>query len=51
VVVNCKTKPRLYVLQNLAAVLQPEEELEVVRYIVRAEAWQRYAQLTNQTSL
>ena len=45
IVVNCKTEPQLYVLQNPAAVLRPEEELEVVRHIVRAEAWQRYAQL------
>jgi hypothetical protein len=44
-VVNCKTEPQLYVLQNPAAVLRPEEELEMVRYIVQAEAWQRYAQL------
>lgn len=43
IVVNCKTEPQLYVLQDPAAVLQPEEELEVVRYIVRAEAWQLYA--------
>jgi len=44
IVVNCKTEPQLYVLQNPAAVLRPEEELEVVRYLVRAEAWQRYAE-------
>jgi superfamily II DNA or RNA helicase len=44
IVVNCRTEPQLYVLQDPAAVLRPEEELEVVRYIVRAEAWQRYAQ-------
>ena len=44
IVVDCKTEPQLYVLQDPAAVLRPEEELEVVRYIVRAEAWQRYAQ-------
>jgi hypothetical protein len=43
-VVNCRTEPQLYVLNNPVAVLRPEEELEVVRYIVRAEAWQRYAQ-------
>jgi superfamily II DNA or RNA helicase len=43
IVVDCKTEPRLYVLQNPAAVLRPEEELEVVRYIVRVEAWQRHA--------
>jgi hypothetical protein len=44
VVVDCKTEPRLYLLHDPAAVLRPDEELEVVRYIVRVEAWQRYAQ-------
>jgi hypothetical protein len=44
IVVNCKMQPQLYVLQNPAAVLRPEEELEVMRYIVWTEAWQRYAQ-------
>jgi len=43
IVVNYKSEPQLYVLQDPAAVLQPEEELEVVRYIVRAGAWQKYA--------
>jgi hypothetical protein len=43
IVVNCKSEPQLYVLQNPAAVLRPEEELEVVRYIVRAEIWQQHA--------
>jgi superfamily II DNA or RNA helicase len=45
IVVDCRTEPRLYLLHKPAAVLRPEEELEVVRYIVRAEAWQRYAQM------
>jgi hypothetical protein len=44
IVVDCKTEPRLHLLPNPAAVLRPEEELEVVRYIVRAEAWQKHAQ-------
>jgi len=44
IVADCKAEPQLYVLQNPAAVLRPEEELEVVRYIVRAEAWKRYAE-------
>lgn len=43
IVVNCKREPQLYVLRNPAAVLRPEEELEVVRYIVRMEAWQPVA--------
>ena len=41
IVINCRTEPQLYVLQDPAAVLRPDEELEGVRYIVRAEAWQR----------
>ena len=45
IVVNCKTEPQLYLLQNPAAVLRPEEELEVVRYIVRTEVWQRHARV------
>jgi len=44
IVVDCKKEPQLYVLRDPAAVLRPEEELEVVRYIVRVEAWQKYAQ-------
>ncbi len=43
IVVNCRTQPQLYVLNNPSAVLQPEEELEVVRYIVQPEAWRRCA--------
>lgn len=50
IVVNCKTEPQLYVLRNPAAVLRPEEELEVVRYIVRAEAWQRIAERIDMTT-
>ena len=44
IVVNCQTEPQLYVLQDPAAVLRPQGELEVVRYLVHAEASQRYAQ-------
>ena len=38
------TSALLCLIQNPAAVLRPEEELEVVRYPVRTEAWQRHAQ-------
>jgi superfamily II DNA or RNA helicase len=48
IVVNCKTHPQLYVLQDPAAVLRADEELEVVRYIVRAEAWRKYARQVTQ---
>jgi len=43
-VLACKTEPQVHGLRNPAAVLRPEEELEVVRYLVRADAWQRHAQ-------
>jgi len=35
VIVNAKEKPELYTVQNPAEKLKPEEEVEVVRYIVR----------------
>ena len=38
------TSTLLCLIQNPAAHLWPDEELEVVRYIVRAEAWQRHGQ-------
>ena len=33
-VVNCKTKPALYVIQERASKLSPKEEVSVVRYVV-----------------
>jgi hypothetical protein len=35
VVENAVTQPRLYTIQNPAAKLQPEEVVEVVRYVVK----------------
>ena len=41
VVVNAKDKPELYTIQNPAKNLKPEEEVEVVRYII--SDWKRCA--------
>ncbi len=38
------TSTLLCLIQNPPAHLWPDEQLEVVRYIVREESWQRYAQ-------
>jgi hypothetical protein len=35
VVENAATQPRLRIIQNPAAKLQPEEVVEVVRYVVK----------------
>jgi len=40
VVANAATAPRLYAIQNPAACLEPEEEVEVVRYVIPREQWQ-----------
>jgi hypothetical protein len=42
VVEECRAEPRLFTIQNPAAVLQPEERVEVVRYVVRR--WKDAAQ-------
>ena len=44
VVVNCKTEPELYLIQDPAAKLSPKEEMSVVRYMVGTEDWKRAAQ-------
>jgi hypothetical protein len=49
IVVDCKAEPRLYLLHDPAGVLRPEQELEVVRYIVKTEAWQRHAQMAEKS--
>jgi hypothetical protein len=41
VVVNCKTKPELHLIQDPAAKLNPKEEVSVVRYMVGQEDWKR----------
>ncbi|MBU0600027.1 hypothetical protein KJ997_04530 [bacterium] len=36
-VMNAATKPQLYIIQNPAENLEPEEKVEVVRYVVPFE--------------
>ena len=38
------TQPRLYLTRNPVAHLQPEEEVQVVRYVVGQEQWQGVAE-------
>jgi hypothetical protein len=33
-VMNVKNKPQLYIIQNPAEKLEPEEKIEVVRYVI-----------------
>ena len=35
IVINCTSNPELYVLQNPAAKLEPDEEIDVLRYVVK----------------
>jgi hypothetical protein len=44
VVVNCKTKPELYLIQDPASKLSPKEEVSVVRYVVGQEDWRKAAE-------
>ncbi len=41
VVVNCKTKPELYLIQDPASKLSPREEISVVRYVVGQKDWKQ----------
>jgi superfamily II DNA or RNA helicase len=41
VVVNCKTKPELYMIQDPASKLNPKEEVSVVRYMVAQADWKK----------
>jgi hypothetical protein len=43
VVVNCKMKPELYLIQDPASKLSPKEEISVVRYIVAQGDWKKAA--------
>ena len=43
VVVNCKSKPELNLIQNPAAKLIPREEVSVVRYVVGHQDWRNAA--------
>jgi hypothetical protein len=39
VVVNCKTRPELFLIRDPASTLSPTEELSVVRYVVARQEW------------
>jgi hypothetical protein len=41
VVMNCKSRPELHLIQNPATKLTPREEVSVVRYIVGKDDWQK----------
>jgi hypothetical protein len=43
VVVDCKTKPELHLIQDPGSKLRPTEEVSVVRYVVGQEDWRRAA--------
>jgi hypothetical protein len=42
-VINCKTKPELHLIQDQASKLHATEEVSVVRYLVGQSEWQRAA--------
>ena len=44
VVVNCKSKPELFLIQDPASKLSPREEVSVVRYMVGQADWKRAAE-------
>ncbi len=39
VILNAASEPALYIIQNPAEKLQPEERIELVRYVVSVEEW------------
>lgn len=43
VVVNCRTAPQLFLIQDPASKLNPKEEVSVVRYMVDQKNWQSVA--------
>ncbi len=47
VVVNCKTNPQLYLIQDPASKLSPKEEVSVVRYMVHLGDWKKAAETPN----
>jgi len=47
-VVDAATQPGLYLIQDPAAHLEPEEEVQVVRYVVGEGQWQEVAKTVEQ---
>ncbi len=46
VVVNCKTNPKIYLIQDPASKLNPKEEVSVVRYMIGLGDWKKAANLS-----
>lgn len=44
VVINCKTQPQLFLIQDPASKLAPREEVSVVRYMVGQGDWKKAAE-------
>jgi hypothetical protein len=49
VVVNCRTKPELHIIQDPASKLSPREEVSVVRYMVTLGDWKQAASVPNRS--
>jgi hypothetical protein len=49
VVVNCKTKPELHLIQDPASKLHATEEVSVVRYLIGQEDWRKAARPAGST--
>jgi len=49
IVVNCAGEPRLWVMQDPTAKLEPEEEIKVTSYRVDRGAWRAVAELRDVT--
>jgi hypothetical protein len=43
VVVNCRTEPKLHIIQDPASKLTPREEVSVVRYMIGQDDWRKAA--------
>jgi hypothetical protein len=43
IVLNCREKPELFLIQDPASKLSPREEFSVVRYMVGQQEWQKVA--------
>src|SRR5260370_41794355 len=51
VVVNCKTKPELYLIHDPASKLSPKEEVSVVRYVVNQSDWRHAAESPSEVAV
>jgi len=44
IVTDCRSNPKLNIIQNPAAKLSPSEEVKIVRYIVKQEDWKKVSE-------